>query len=78
MTRGNFGVTGKIELAQMAALTPLAQMFADMGGSGRFSAGRGGMCGHGGKIYHANFRPSITSDVMELRLAVDHLRRHRR
>jgi hypothetical protein len=49
MARGNFGVTGKIELAQMAALAQLPQMVADMGGAGSFGACRGGMCVHGGK-----------------------------
>ena len=32
MTRGNLGVAGKIELAEMAALPPFAQMIADMDG----------------------------------------------
>ncbi len=78
MARGNLGVTGEIELAEMAALAPFAQVVADMGGPGLFGARRGSLCVHGGKTYHANFTPSITSDVMELRSAADHLRDHRR
>jgi hypothetical protein len=38
MTRGNLGVAGQIELAEMAALPPLPQMIADMGGFGPLSA----------------------------------------
>jgi hypothetical protein len=30
VTRGNLGVAGKIELAEMAALPPFAQVIADM------------------------------------------------
>jgi hypothetical protein len=30
MTRGNFGIAGKIELAEMAALPPFAQMITDV------------------------------------------------
>jgi hypothetical protein len=32
VTRGNFGVTGQIELAEMAALPPFPQVIADMDG----------------------------------------------
>ena len=34
MARRDFGIAGKIELAQMAALPPLAQVIADMDGMG--------------------------------------------
>ena len=64
-----------LKLAQMAALAPLPQMVADMGGAGSFGMGRGGWCVHGGKTYHANFTSSITSDVMDWRLQADHLRK---
>jgi hypothetical protein len=49
MTRGNLGIAGKIELAEMAALPPFAQMVADMGGLrfGRRCGGR--LCVHGEK-----------------------------
>jgi hypothetical protein len=49
VTRGDFGVTGEIELAEMAALPPFAQVIADMGGLGFFGACRRSMCVHGGK-----------------------------
>jgi hypothetical protein len=49
MARGNLGVTGESELAQMAALAPLAQVFADMDGTGSFGARRGRFCVHGAK-----------------------------
>jgi hypothetical protein len=62
----------------MAALAPLAQMFANMGWSRSFGACDGRLCVHGGKTYHANFMASITSHVMESRLLADHLRDHRR
>ncbi len=32
MTRGNLGLAGEIELAEMAALPPFTQVVADMGG----------------------------------------------
>ena len=35
MPRGNLGIAGKIELAEMAALPPFAQVIADMDGLGR-------------------------------------------
>jgi hypothetical protein len=47
MPRGNLGIAGKIKLAQMAALTPLAQMFADQGGPDFIGTGGGGSCVHG-------------------------------
>ena len=49
MTRGNLGVAGQIELAEMAALPPFAQVVADMDGLGSFGSRRGSMCVHGGK-----------------------------
>ena len=47
MTRGNLGVAGKVELAEMAALPPFAQVIADMSGLGSGGACRGGLCVHG-------------------------------
>jgi hypothetical protein len=32
MARGNLGIAGEIELTEMTALPPFAQMIADMGG----------------------------------------------
>jgi hypothetical protein len=49
VTRGNLGVTGQIELAEMAALAPLAQVIADMDGLGAVGSRRSGLCVHGGK-----------------------------
>jgi hypothetical protein len=49
VTRGNLGVDGKIELAQMAALPPFAQVIADVRGLGSFGSRRGSMCVHGRK-----------------------------
>ena len=42
-------VTGEIQLAEMTALPPFAQVIADMGGLGSFRSSRGGVCIHGGK-----------------------------
>ena len=53
MTRGDLSVAGKIELAEMAALPPFAQVIADMDGLGSFGARRGGGCAHGGKLPRA-------------------------
>jgi hypothetical protein len=78
MTRGNLGVAGEIELAEMAALPPLAQVIADMDGLDTVGSRRGRGCVHGGKTYHANFARSITSDVIELAIQPGHLRDHRR
>jgi hypothetical protein len=47
MTRGNLGVAGKVQLAEMAALPPFPQVIADMGGNGSGGACRGGVCIHG-------------------------------
>jgi hypothetical protein len=47
MSRRDLGVAGKIKLAQMPALTPLAQMFADQGGGSFIGAGGGRSCVHG-------------------------------
>ena len=47
MTGRNLGVACEIELAQVTALTPLAQVFADMTRSG---TGGCGLCVHDGKI----------------------------
>jgi hypothetical protein len=49
MARGNLGVAGKIELAEMAALPPFAQVIADMGGLGLVGSRRGCVCVHGAK-----------------------------
>ena len=49
MTRRYLGVSGQIELAQMPALAPFAQVIADMDGLGSFGSRRGSMCVHGGK-----------------------------
>jgi hypothetical protein len=49
MTRRNLGIAGEIELAQMAALSPFAQVIADMDGLGTFGSRRGSMCVHAGK-----------------------------
>jgi len=49
MTRRNVGIDGQIELAEMAALTPFAQVLADMDGLASLGARRGGLCVHGGK-----------------------------
>jgi hypothetical protein len=48
VTRGNLGVAGEIELAEMAALPPFAQVIADMGGLGSVGSRRGGLCVHDG------------------------------
>jgi hypothetical protein len=47
MSRRDLGVAGKIKLAQMPALTPLAQMFADQGGRSFIGAGGGRWSDHG-------------------------------
>jgi hypothetical protein len=49
MTRGNLGVAGEIELAEMTALPPFAQVIADMDGPGSVGSRRGWLCVHGGK-----------------------------
>jgi hypothetical protein len=49
MARGNLGIAGEIELAEMAALPPFAQVIADMDGLNSLSSYRGGVCVHGGK-----------------------------
>jgi hypothetical protein len=49
VARGNLGVAGKIELAEMPALPPLAQMIADMDRLNSVGTRRGGLCVHGGK-----------------------------
>jgi hypothetical protein len=49
MPRGNLGIAGEIELAEVAALPPFAQVIADMDGLGTVGSRRGGMCVHGGK-----------------------------
>jgi hypothetical protein len=49
VARGYFGIPRQIELAQMAALAPFAQVIADMDGLGSFGSRRGSMCVHGGK-----------------------------
>jgi hypothetical protein len=49
VARGNFGVAGQIELAEMAALPPFAQVIADMDGLGWLGSRRGRLCVHGGK-----------------------------
>jgi hypothetical protein len=49
MTRGNLGVAREIELAQMAALPPFAQVIADMDGRSSVGSRRGGLCVHDGK-----------------------------
>jgi hypothetical protein len=49
MTRRYLGIAGKIKLAEMAALTPFAQVIADMDGMGSFGACGGGGYAHGGK-----------------------------
>jgi hypothetical protein len=49
MTRGNLGVDGEVELAEMAALPPFAQVIADMGGFYAIGSRRRSLCVHGGK-----------------------------
>jgi hypothetical protein len=49
MARGNLGVAGEIELAEMATLPPFAQVIADMGGFGSVGSRRGGLCVHEAK-----------------------------
>jgi hypothetical protein len=49
VTRRYLGVSRQIELAQMSALAPFAQMIADMVGFRSFGSRRGSMCVHGGK-----------------------------
>jgi hypothetical protein len=49
VTRGYLGIAGQVELAQMTALPPIAQVIADMDGLGSLGAGCGSMCVHGGK-----------------------------
>ena len=78
MTRGNLGVAGEIELAEMAALPPFAQVIADMGGLGSFGSCRGGVCVHGGKPTMRNRQLPLPRDVIELPRRRCHLRRHRR
>jgi hypothetical protein len=47
--RRNLGVAGEIELAEMAALPPFAQVIADMDRLGSFGSRRGSVCVHDGK-----------------------------
>jgi hypothetical protein len=49
MSRGDFGIAGEVELAEMAALPPLPQVIADMGGPGLVGSRRSGVWVHGGK-----------------------------
>src|SRR5262249_11508309 len=49
VARGYLGVPGQIELAQMAALPPFAEVIADMEGLCSFGSRRGSMCVHGMK-----------------------------
>ena len=63
MARRDLGIAGEIELAQMAALPPFAQVIADMDGLGSFGACRGMPVRSWWKTYHANFGHSITSEV---------------
>jgi hypothetical protein len=49
MARGNLGVAGEIELAEMAALPPFAQVIADMSGLGSVGLRRGGLYVHDAK-----------------------------
>jgi hypothetical protein len=49
MARGNLGISSEIELAEMAALPPLPQVIADMGGFDAVGSIRGRGCVHGGK-----------------------------
>ncbi len=60
MTRENPGVAGQIELAEMQALPPFAQVIADMGGLGSIRSSRGGVCIHGEKPTMRIFLHSIT------------------
>src|ERR1700731_3457976 len=56
MARRYFGIAREIELAEMAALPPFAQVIADMGGLGSVGACRGGLCVHDGNLsceFHA-------------------------
>ena len=78
MPRGYLGVSGQIELAQMAALPPFAQVIADMDGLGSFGSRRGSMCVHGEKPTMRISSHSITSEVIETGHGPDHLQRHRR
>ena len=47
MPRRDLGVAGEIQLAEMAALPPFAQVIADMDGLGSLGSRRGGVCVHG-------------------------------
>ncbi len=49
VTCGNLGIAGEIELAEMAALPPFAQVIADMDGLDAVGSRRGRGCVHGGK-----------------------------
>jgi hypothetical protein len=49
VARGDFSVAGQIELAEVTALPPFAQVIADMDGVGFLGARRGSMCVHAGK-----------------------------
>jgi hypothetical protein len=47
MARRNLGVAGEVELAEMAALPPFAQVIADMDGLDTFGSRRGYVRIHG-------------------------------
>ena len=55
MTRRNLGVAGEIELAQMAALPPFAQVVADMDGLDTSRLAPWMHVRSWRKTYHANF-----------------------
>ena len=78
MARRNLGIAGEIELAEMTALPPFAQVIADMDGLGSFGCAPWMHVRSWWKTYHANFGHSITSEVIELGHGADHLRGHRR
>ncbi len=78
MPRGNLGIAGEIELAEMAALPPFAASDRRHGRVWFARFGPWRSVRSWWKTYHADFTPSITSDVIELRIGADHLRHHRR
>ena len=73
VTRGYLGVSGEIELAQVAALPPFAQVIADMAGLWFVRLAPRKHVRSWWKTYHANFTHSITSEVIETGRGPGHL-----
>ena len=73
VTRGYLGVSRQIELAQVAALPPFAQVIADMDGLAFVRLAPWKHVRSCWKTYHANFTHSITSEVIETGHGLDHL-----